>query len=248
MDKDHVIDLLNVAFGNCSSSVDRKQAIEAHQELSTLYPSRHFRLVFIDISKQEFVSKQPEIEKLIYPSNTVLDLSISAALWFASRGKGYYLDAQTSSPVAYTSIARVILIGIGSDEQLAGYGRHRTLFRKLSWPGMCNELDMDIRRLWLRNLERDDRIISSHGKEVRSPFLDEEFIEYIRELPLWKIADMKLSPGEGDKMILRRATKKIGLATSATYVKRAIQFGSNVAKMLKTSRHTKGQDTLDIKL
>lgn len=34
----------------------------------------------------------------------------------------------------------------------------------------------DLNRLWIRNLGRDDRSISSNGKEVRFPFLNKNLI------------------------------------------------------------------------
>lgn len=34
------------------------------------------------------------------------------------------------------------------------------------WQGLEEEMRMDVRRLWSRNLGRDDRCIADHGKEV----------------------------------------------------------------------------------
>lgn len=112
------IDLLNVSFGTNqqqqSQSADRKQAIEAWEELSQLYPSRNFRLVLIDVDSTELDRHRKTIEKLIYPQNTVIDFNIGSALWFASRGHGYiYNPSSKDSKIVYTSPARVILCGIG---------------------------------------------------------------------------------------------------------------------------------------
>ena len=37
----------------------------------------------------------------------------------------------------------------------------------------------DLNRLWIRNLSRDDRVISENGKEVRYPFLDADLIKQV---------------------------------------------------------------------
>jgi asparagine synthetase B (glutamine-hydrolysing) len=128
-----------------------------------LYPESKFNLVLIDVLDNELPTIKATVEQLIFPRNTVLDFNIGTALWCAARGIGYLFETKES----YTSGARVLLCGIGSDEQLAGYGRHRTSFNRGGWSALDQELDMDIRRLWIRNLARDDRLISYHGKEAR---------------------------------------------------------------------------------
>lgn len=104
----------------------------------------------------------------------------------------------------YESRAKVLLIGIGADEQMAGYGRHRSVFLKAGWRGLQRELQLDTGRLWQRyvnrdrcllslmltysvagrNLGRDDRCTSDHGREARFPFLDEEVVQSLHRTPL----------------------------------------------------------------
>ncbi|MGH0116204.1 UNVERIFIED_CONTAM: hypothetical protein FKN15_000131 [Acipenser sinensis] len=67
----------------------------------------------------------------------------------------------------YTSTAKVVLTGIGADEQLAGYSRHRVRYKMSGLEGLVNELGMELGRISSRNLGRDDRIIGDHGKEAR---------------------------------------------------------------------------------
>jgi len=74
-------------------------------------------------------------------------------------------------------------VGLGADEQMAGYGRHRTSYRKGGMSALLAELSLDMGRLWSRNLGRDDRCISDHGRESRYPFLDEEVISFLKSLP-----------------------------------------------------------------
>lgn len=111
-----------------------------------------------------------------------------------------------------------------------GYGRHRTSFRHGGWIGLQQELAVDYSRLWIRNLGRDDRAWSDHGREVRAPFLDEAVTALLRRLPLPYICDLRLPPGVGDKRLLRVTARMLGLGPSTTLVKRAIHFGSRIAK------------------
>lgn len=62
---------------------------------------------------------------------------------------------------------QVILTGIGADEQLAGYSRHRVRFNTSGLEALIQELDMELGRISSRNLGRDDRVIGDHGKEAR---------------------------------------------------------------------------------
>ena len=66
---------------------------------------------------------------------------------------------------AYKSPCKALLVGFGADEQMAGYGRHRTCFQASGIQGLEEELNMDLMRLWQRNLGRDDRCIADHGRD-----------------------------------------------------------------------------------
>lgn len=73
-------------------------------------------------------------------------------------------SATPGAPLRCRSAARVVLLGHGADELCGGYGRHRTAFRTRGWPGLAEELQLDMGRLWLRNLGRDDRLVADHGR------------------------------------------------------------------------------------
>ncbi len=146
--------------------------------------------------------------------------------------------ATSSGEIA--SGARVLLVGTGADEQLGGYGRHRTVYRKEGWRGLSRELEAERRRLWRRNLGRDDRVISDWGREARHPYLDEGVVGAIAATPLQLLCDLRMAHGVGDKMILRRLARMVGLGPSTYLQKRAIQFGTRIA-----NKNVCGQATLD---
>jgi len=62
------------------------------------------------------------------------------ALYFAARGVGKVRSNPDAQPEPYASPARVLLNGLGSDELLGGYGRHRTAFQAGGWPAVIDEV------------------------------------------------------------------------------------------------------------
>ncbi len=119
----------------------------------------------------------------------------------------------------------------GADEQLAGYARHRSAWKREGGDQLAKEIEKDLARLWKRNLGRDDRCIADHGKEARFPFLDEDVVACIANYPMTVLADLSdaAPPGVGDKLVLRMVAQRLGLHFPATLPKRAIQFGTRLA-------------------
>uniref|UniRef100_UPI003590053F asparagine synthetase domain-containing protein 1-like isoform X2 n=1 Tax=Myxine glutinosa TaxID=7769 RepID=UPI003590053F len=212
---------------------DRLTARSGLQALQALCPGRQWILVEINISRAELVDeRRRRITHLVYPADTVLDDSIGCALWFAARGQGTCRgDKVQGGGCSYTSTARVLLSGVGADEQLAGYSRHRQRFATSGWPGLARELQMELDRISQRNLGRDDRIVSDHGKEARFPYLDEDVVTFLSSLPIWLKVDLRLPRGIGDKLLLRLAAHWLGLTNASTLPKRAMQFGSRIARL-----------------
>lgn len=89
---------------------------------------------------------------------------------------------------------------------------------------------MELARLSIRNLSRDDRVLSDHGREPHAPYLDETFVAYCNSLPINLKTNLNLPRGIGEKLILRLALHSLGFRTAVTLPKRAMQFGSRIAK------------------
>ncbi|KAL7504293.1 hypothetical protein ACHAXN_006034 [Cyclotella atomus] len=117
------------------------------------------------------------------------------------------------------STAKILISGVGADEQCAGYGRHGTTFQRGGYDELKDELQIEVRRIRTRNLGRDDRCLSDCGKEAQFPCLDEDVVAYLEALPLQLKCDMSLPQGEGDKLILRKVARKIGVLECSTLVK-----------------------------
>ena len=85
-------------------------------------------------------------------------------------------------------------------------------------------------------------MISSLGKEVRFPYLDERLVNFLQSIPVWYKADLRLGRGIGEKYLLRYVARRdLSLHRSSAYPKRAIQFGSRIAKL--ENRKEKASDT-----
>lgn len=246
------IDLLNVAFENprvhkigdsahsaaisayerCPDRVTGRASIA---ELQRVCPGREWRFVAINIPYNETLEHREMVVKLMHPHNTEMDLSIAYAFYFASRGKGQTSSTNAGELKKYETAARVLLSGLGADELFAGYTRHATAFTRNGHAGLLDELDLDIGRLGKRNLGRDDRVISTWGREARFPFLDESLVMRMLEAPLndkcgfgepavygdpvESDASARLEPG---KKLLRCLAWKLGMTGVAAEKKRAV--------------------------
>ncbi|CAO3607842.1 unnamed protein product [Mucor fragilis] len=159
------------------------------EELRHIAPERTWNFVEINVPYPEAMTHRQRIIDRMFPLDTVMDLSIAMAFWFASRGKGIvHVDGHA---VDYESHARVLISGLGADEQLGGYSRHREAYRHGSWGRLIQETQLDVDRISTRNLGRDDRIMSDHGKEVRFPFLSTYVVDWLCQQPIQLKMDLR---------------------------------------------------------
>ncbi|KAL0089938.1 asparagine synthase-domain-containing protein [Phycomyces blakesleeanus] len=234
LDQQPVIQTINIY-----DTPDRVTGRAGVAELRKIAPERIWNFVEINVPYPEAMSHKQRIIELMYPLDTVMDLSIAMAFWFASRGEGTIDDNGNTKP--YHSRSRVLLSGLGADEQLGGYSRHKDAFRRGGWDKVIEETQMDVDRISTR---RDDRIMSDHGKEVRFPFLSTDVVNWLCRCPIYIKMDLRYERGIGEKLLLRNVARRLGLSEASKNWKRAIQFGAKTAKMTDSSRSEKGQHKL----
>ncbi|PWN28712.1 hypothetical protein BDZ90DRAFT_245491 [Jaminaea rosea] len=242
------IDLINVAFENprvlaagkkagsnssspsASSSFDTPDRLLSRRslaQLQSLAPDRLWNLVEIDVHYSSYLAHKPTILSIMHPSESVMDLSLASVLYFASKGSEHSIGP------------RVYISGLGADELFGGYSRHRGAFASGGWARAVDELQMDLDRLPTRNLGRDDRAVSSHGREARYPFLAAPVLQLAARLPVRVKAEWGRGEGVGDKLLLRMlARERLGLGEVGREKKRAMQFGARSAKM-ERGRHSR---------
>lgn len=229
-----VIDLCSVCF-QYGGSPDRLAALHALHELKCVCPGRAWRFIEVNVRIDDALTHFDHISSLLQPKMSIMDFNIGAALWFACKARGFATvhnpDGTEETVEDYTSHARVVLLGQGADELLGGYRRHKLAFERGGLTKLADELDLDMERIWMRNLGRDDRIVSDASREGRHPFLDEELGHAVSLFPLQHVVDFRFPLGVGDKIILRTMAHHLGLQKTSKRVKCALQFGCKVHKL-----------------
>ncbi len=154
------------------------------------------------IKLEEIPSYLQKIVPLIEDSNVV---KVGVALTF-----------YVASEMARVDNCKVIFSGLGSEEIFAGYERHKNS------ANINQECLSGLRKMYERDLYRDDVITMHNQLELRLPFLDTELIEYALKIPgKYKIK------AEVTKYILREIALQKGLAREFAFRKKtAAQYGS----------------------
>lgn len=197
---------------------DRSLGRKSWESLSEKYPN--LRFIEINIPYQETLAHKQRVCDLMCPRNSVMDLSIAIAFYFASRGEGtlYFKNTLTKSIEkisGYSTTANVLFSGLGADELFGGYMRHARIIEngikdlekadlvdnKYSFDELAHELQMDFSRLHYRNLGRDDRVCSSWARELRYVFLDEDVVNWaMSTCPL----DLKINASKPENSLVNK--------------------------------------------
>lgn len=127
---------------------------------------------------------------------------------------------------------KILLAGQGADELFGGYKRYTTAYAAYGKEKVEEIMFNDILRISETNIERDYKICSFYGVELRLPFLAYAMAKFAANLPL-KLK-IKLPDDGTRKIVLRYAAKILGLPKSVVEKpKKAIQYTTGVDKTLK---------------
>ena len=133
-----------------------------------------------------------------------------------------------------------VFTGIGSEEIFADYKRFVDVKD-------INETCIEgLKSLWVRDLYRDNTLATYNNIELKFPFLDDEFVDYvIRIKPEFKIDKIN----SVNKIILRDILTNLGLSKAMVCrTKKAAQYGSRsdrVYEKLAKKMRMKKQEYLD---
>ena len=134
----------------------------------------------------------------------------------------YHLFAHSTS--LYESQTQIILSGLGADELFGGYSRYKN-------GDISVHMSKDLDRVWMRNFGRDDRACCDNGIELRYQYFDHDLIEFLSSIKdMSVVSDFTLKRGVGEKKLLRNVAKSLGFDICYMFEKRAIQFGTKLAK------------------
>lgn len=126
-----------------------------------------------------------------------------------------------------------VLCGQGADELFLGYAH----FNGLTSSEADGQRRRDLERLLTEDWPLSVALATRCGKDLRSPFLDAEFLTGVRELPIDQV-----SSGTARKSMLREIARWLGLPPELVErPKKAFQYGSGLAKLLKASGPRRGR-------
>jgi len=168
----------------------------------------------IELSEAEILGRVPTVKKLTGLEDR-LNVSIAIPLYdscSAAAGDGF----------------GTILCGQGADELFAGYARYEKMGKK----ELELALEKDFLALENGGWKRDLSIAKAAGIALVSPFMDTRVSDFARSLPV----ELKYD-GKERKLVLRTAARLLGLDGAISgQKKKAMQYGSGVAKVLEKSR------------
>ncbi|MBW2968087.1 diphthine--ammonia ligase, partial [Candidatus Woesearchaeota archaeon] len=143
---------------------------------------------------------------------------------------GVALTFYVACELARKDKIKVMFSGLGSEELYAGYERHKGA------ADVNDECLSGLRKMYERDLYRDDVVTMNNNLELRLPFLDRSLAAYSLRIP----ANLKLSDKQ-NKIIIREVAKELGVPRRySERKKKAAQYGSRFDKAIEKLAKKKG--------
>jgi asparagine synthase (glutamine-hydrolysing) len=141
--------------------------------------------------------------------------------------------------IASDSGGRVLFSGSGSDELFGGYRKYIREYLE-SGESVRETMFRDVVASHEVNYERDYKVCTEHGMELRLPFADLRLIEFGMSLPTG--LKLSLESEYPRKLVLRRLAEKLGFPNEMAYKpKRAVQYSTGVNSALKRLARREGK-------
>jgi asparagine synthase (glutamine-hydrolysing) len=137
--------------------------------------------------------------------------------------------------ISKNSLAKVIFNGDGSDELCGGYLYMENCPSPIEFDKECRRL---LNEIYLFDVLRSDKCISSHGLEPRTPFLDKSWVQYYLSIPPdIRMPKRKIEEGEKQctKYLLRKSFSGSNqILPDEILWRRKEAFSDGVSKMEKS--------------
>ncbi len=165
------------------------------------------RLRVAKIAKSQIKSELPRVIRLIETADPV-KVEVALTMHFALK------EAQKDN-------VKVIFSGVGADDLFGGYKRMQQA------KDINNDSLSNMRRIYERDLYRDDVLSLAHRMELRLPYLDKALVESVLKVP------SRHKNTEIPKQLLREIAENIGIKKDIAQLKRkAAQYDSGVHKKI----------------
>ncbi len=183
----------------------------------------------IQLSQQDFLDA---IETVIYNIESYDTTTVRASV-------GNYL---VSKYIRENTDVKVVFNGDGADEVCMGYVYNQNAPSQIDF---YNENVKLLNEIYMFDVLRSDRCVSSNGLEARTPFLDKKFVKYYMSIPI----RMKMfgNNGKPEKYLLRKAFFESGLLPPQVINRRKCAFSDGVSS-IQNSWHKTLYNFIDSKV
>lgn len=191
-----------------TASGERKDIEETARKLG-------LKLKIIRVTKEMVKKELPNVVRLIETADPV-KAEVGLTMYFSLKA-------------AQKDGVKVIFSGLGADDIFAGYKR------MLASENINADSLSNLRKIYERDLYRDDVLSMAHSIELRLPYLDKKLVQAMLRIP------SKYKTAESPKNILREIAKDIGLGSGIAGQKRkAAQYDSGIHKIIGELAKEKG--------